>query len=60
MFNITVDEVAERINSLTFEEKMVLLNGVTIHAALILQKLFPEDALIAWFVQTKQQLSGRA
>jgi len=60
MFNITIDEVAEKINNLSFEEKMVLLNGITIHAAQILQKLFPDDALIAWFLQTKQQLSGRA
>ena len=59
MFNITVDEVAEKINNLSFEEKMVLLHGVTLHAALILQNLFPDDALIAWFVQTKQQLAGR-
>ena len=60
MFNITIAEVAERINNLSFEEKMVLLHGVTLPAALILQKLFPNDALIAWFVQTKQQLSTRS
>lgn len=59
MFNITIAEVAERINNLSFEEKMVLLHGVTLPAALILQTLFPNDALIAWFVQTKQQLSNR-
>jgi hypothetical protein len=60
MFNITTEEVVEKVNSLSFEEKMVLLDGVTLHAALIIQNMFPEDAFIAWFVQTKKQLSGQA
>ena len=59
MFNITTEEVVEKINNLSFEEKMVLLDGITTHAALILQRLFPDDAFIAWFVQTKKQLSNR-
>ena len=59
MFNITIEEVVERINNLTFEEKMVLLDGITLPAALIIQKTFPDDAFIAWFVQTKKQLSNR-
>ena len=54
MFNVTPEEVITRINSLSFEEKMILLSGISLPAAQILHRLFPEDALITWFVATKQ------
>ena len=55
MFNITPEEVITRISSLSFEEKMILLSGISLPAAQIMHRLFPEDALIEWFVKTKQQ-----
>jgi hypothetical protein len=55
MFNITPQEVITRISSLSFEEKMILLSGISLPAAQIMHRLFPEDALIEWFVKTKQQ-----
>jgi hypothetical protein len=55
MFNLTPEEVVLKIASLSFEEKMILLAGISLPAAQIMQKLFPDDALIAWLVQTKQQ-----
>jgi hypothetical protein len=57
MFNITPEEVVTRIGSLAFEEKMILLSGISLPAAQIMHRLFPEDALIEWFVKTKQQVS---
>jgi hypothetical protein len=57
MFNLTPEEVVLKIASLSFEEKMILMSGISLPAARIMQKLFPDDALIAWLVQTKQQIS---
>jgi hypothetical protein len=55
MFNLTPEQVIIKIGSLSFEEKMILLSGVSLPAAQIMHRLFPEDALIEWFVKTKQQ-----
>ena len=55
MFNLTTEEVIIKIGSLSFEEKMILLSGVSLPAAEIMHRLFPEDALIQWFVNTKRQ-----
>lgn len=55
MFNLTTEEVIIKIGSLSFEEKMILLSGVSLPAAEIMHRLFPEDALIEWFVKTKRQ-----
>jgi hypothetical protein len=55
MFNITTEQVIAKIGSLSFEEKMVLLAGISLPAAQIMHRLFPEDPLIDWFVKTKQQ-----
>jgi flagellar motility protein MotE (MotC chaperone) len=55
MFNITPDEVATRINSLSFEEKMILVSGISLQSAQILHRMFPENAFIEWFVKIKQQ-----
>lgn len=55
MFNLTPEEVVLKIASLSFEEKMILLAGISLPAALIMQRLFPDDALIAWLVQAKQR-----
>jgi len=55
MFNITTEEVVSRIDSLSYEEKMVLLIGISLPALQIIQRLFPEDAFIAWVVKTKQE-----
>jgi hypothetical protein len=57
MFNLTPEEVVLKIASLSFEEKMILMSGISLPAAQIMQRLFPDDALIAWLVQTKQQIS---
>jgi len=57
MFNLTPEEVVLKIASLSFEEKMILLSGISLPAAQIMQRLFPDDALISWLVQTKQQIS---
>jgi hypothetical protein len=54
MFNLTPEEVVLKINSLSFEEKMILLAGISLPAAQIMQRLFPQDALIAWLVLAKQ------
>lgn len=58
MFNITPEEVVTRINSLSFEEKMILVSGISLQSAQILYRMFPEDALIEWFVKIKQQTTG--
>jgi len=55
MFNLTPEQVIIKIGTLSFEEKMILLSGVSLPAAQIMHRLFPEDALIEWFVKTKQQ-----
>jgi hypothetical protein len=55
MFNLTPEEVVLKIASLSFEEKMILLAGISLPAAQIMQRLFPDDALIAWLVQAKQR-----
>jgi hypothetical protein len=55
MFNITPEEVAERINGLSFEEKMILVSGISLQSAQILHRMFPENAFIEWFVKIKQQ-----
>jgi hypothetical protein len=57
MFNITTEQVIIKISSLSFEEKMVLLSGISLPAAQILHRLFPEDPLIEWFIKTKQQIN---
>lgn len=54
MFNLTPEEVVLKINSLSFEEKMILLAGISLPAAQIMQRLFPQDALITWLVLAKQ------
>ena len=59
MFNLTPIQVAEKINTLTFEEKMVLLTGVSLPALEIIQKLFPEDSFIAWVIHTKKETNFR-
>ena len=58
-FYANPEEAARKIESLTMEEKMVLLNGITLPAAMILQKMFPEDLIINWFVDTKKEISFR-
>ena len=55
MFNITPEEVATRINNLSFEEKMILVSGISLQSAEILYRMFPENAFIEWFVKIKQQ-----
>lgn len=55
MFNLTPEEVVLKIASLSFEEKMILMSGISLSAAQIMQRLFPDDALIAWLVQAKQR-----
>lgn len=55
MFNLTPEEVVLKIASLSFEEKMILLSGISLPAAQIMQRLFPDDALIAWLAQAKQR-----
>jgi hypothetical protein len=55
MFNLTPEEVVLKIASLSFEEKMILVSGISLPAAQIMQRLFPDDALIAWLVQAKQR-----
>jgi hypothetical protein len=55
MFNITPEEVATRINSLSLEEKMALISGISLQSAEILHRMFPENAFIEWFVKIKQQ-----
>ena len=55
MFNLTPEEVVLKIASLSFEEKMILVSGISLPAAQIMQRLFPDDALIAWLAQAKQR-----
>ena len=55
MFNITSEQVIIKIGSLSFEEKMILLAGISLPAAEIMHRLFPEDPLIEWFIKTKRQ-----
>jgi hypothetical protein len=57
MFNLTTEQVIIKIGTLSFEEKMILLSGVSLPAAEIMHRLFPEDALIEWFVKTKRQIN---
>jgi hypothetical protein len=57
MFNITSEQVIIKIGSLSFEEKMILLSGISLPAAEIMHRLFPEDPLIEWFVKTKKQIN---
>ena len=59
MFSYTQDQVVEKIRSLTYEEKMLLLTGVSIPAADLLFKMFPDDIFIQWFVETRRESSHK-
>lgn len=59
MFSYTPEQVVEKIRQLTYEEKMLLLNGVSVPAANILLKMFPDDIFIQWFVETKKESSHK-
>lgn len=41
------------INRLTLVEKMALINGISLEAAVLLQKLFPNEPIINTLVQLK-------
>jgi hypothetical protein len=59
MFSYTPDQVVEKIRLLTYEEKMLLLTGVSVVAAELLLKMFPDDIFIQWFVETKRESSHK-
>jgi hypothetical protein len=54
MFNLSPEEVEQKIKTLTFDELMLLKAGITLDAALLIQRLFPDDQYINWFVEMKK------
>lgn len=54
MFNLSPEEVEQKIKTLTFDELMLLKAGITLDAALLIQRLFPDDHYINWFVEMKK------
>jgi len=59
MFSYTPEQVVEKIRLLTYEEKMLLLTGVSIPAADLLIKMFPDDIFIQWFVELRKEFSHK-
>lgn len=55
MFNYSKQEIADKIKSLTYDEVKQLENGISLDAILIVQKLFPNDSFINWFVEMKRR-----
>lgn len=45
---MTVEQMMERVGMLNFEDRQKILDGISLEAALILKKTFPEW----WFIQT--------
>lgn len=54
MFNLSKEEVEQKIKTLSFEDLMVLNAGITLDAALIIQRLFPDDQFVNWFIEMKK------
>ena len=54
MFNLSKEEVEQKIKTLSFEDLMVLNAGITMDAALIIQRLFPADQFVNWFIEIKR------
>ena len=54
MFNLSKEEVEQKIKTLSFEDLMVLNAGITMDAALIIQRLFPDDQFVNWFIEIKR------
>ena len=54
MFNLSPEEVEQKIQTLSFDDLMMLKAGVTLDAALLIQRLFPDDQFVNWFIEMKK------
>ena len=55
MFNISKQEFLNKFSTLTYDEVKKIENGVSLEAMLVLEKLFPNETIIKWFIEMKRR-----